>query len=83
MIAEETKVSGRAMLRAVWAAGVIVGGYYITAAREWIGARMFPLILGLALGAIAGAMGTRDQVRDCRAAATPEAAQFACPEWLR
>lgn len=83
MIAEETKVSGRAMLRAAWAAGVIVGGYYLTAAREWIAARMFPLLLGFVLGIIAGVQATRDQVRDCRAAATPEAAQFACPEWLR
>lgn len=83
MIAEETKVSGRAVLRAVWAAGVIVGGYYLSAARDWIAARLFPLLLGFVLGIIAGVYGTRDQVRDCRGAADPTSAQMACAEWLR
>lgn len=83
MTREDTKVSGRAVLRAAWAAALIVGGYYLSAARDWIAARLFPLLLGFVLGIIAGVQATRDQVRACRAAPTAEAAQFACPAWLR
>lgn len=54
--------------------------YYAGEAASWIGARIFPLLLGFSIGAAAGVFGTRDQVRACRAAPTAEAAQFA---WLR
>lgn len=83
MIRDDVKLSARAVGLYGYAFLSVAIPYYAGEAASWIGARIFPLLLGFSVGAAAGVYGTRDQVRACRAAPTAEAAQFACPAWLR
>lgn len=79
MNARDERLTPRLVLAACWMAAI----YYGREALGWLDRAWPALLIGGLLGIMAGTAGARDQVRECRAAQTPEAAQFACPDWLR
>lgn len=51
--------------------------------RRWTERRWTVWLVAMAVGAVAGNCGAREEVRECMRAETPEGAQFACPAWLQ